>query len=547
MSVVFKYKHPCSYEYAPGYVNIGVNGEQGKQGSHGNAMYFTDYELNNSYDIELALQKIENNYVLSNNTIIQLQGREYKVNDIILSNSGNCYKLIESSSKSLFKNYKFDISFLGKIHKSSFNHSSRLVAYDFTNSKIYDSSGNLLREFPSHTYSPVPTNRVDDDFDSSFYSLSHNSVANMDKYFSLYGTWIKFVAFGDTTDTLYYDQDQERLKGVKYSLEIQLKNRKTLQGGSAPVDASGAMLNSNNDPIGVSDTTVFEAGIPIEFSNICTCDYGIRSNSYGETDSSVDANTQTILSELVAADIDKPLHLPSYISDYTMDMLHPSGNNIKCTLNFDKSMWYKSGKGHWPDGFESHLGYNSYVRLEDEESGKYNDTFPKKDDPDFNYETASTVKGVVCEDTLAYYKNMHTVEIGDKDHDEQIVSVSSFKDYAAGLGISALSTNEMQGLLNNGTAYADDCNFIVASNNSKEHAGESMYFSAKPAGSVANAIMSYLFSMDNKFILTSKDHQTRECITTEVSIGINNEFKDADIYVKVENGNVTRIKVIKHQ
>ncbi len=58
MSVVFKYKHPCSYEYAPGYVNIGVNGEQGKQGSHGNAMFFTDYELNNSYDIELALQKI---------------------------------------------------------------------------------------------------------------------------------------------------------------------------------------------------------------------------------------------------------------------------------------------------------------------------------------------------------------------------------------------------------------------------------------------------------------------------------------------------------
>ena len=547
MPVVFKYKHPCSYEYAPGYVNIGVDGEQGYQGPHGNAVYFTDFELNNSYEIELALQKIENNYILSNSNINQLQGRVYKVNDIILSNNGNCYKLIESSAKSLFKNYKFDIQFLGKMHKSSFNNAAQLVAYDFTNSKIYDNNGALLREFPSHTYSAVPTNRVEKDFDSSFYQMSHNDKSNMDEYFSLYGTWLKFVVYGNAQDSIYYNDKTNFLGGVKYSLEIQLNNVKTLQGISSPVDASGNTKNDNGDPIGVHDNgadALLETKVPMEFSNICICNHNVETKSYGSEETDIDKNTELVLSELILPNIDKPVHLPAYISDYSMDMLHPSGNNIKCTLNNDMSMWYKSGKNHWP-GKTAHLGYNSYVRIDDEIRGTYNETFPKNEDPDFDYSKAENPKGVVCEDTLNFYKNMHTVMIGSKDYEEKLVSVDSFDDYSAGLGMSAMNTDEIQSMLNVGKLFEDDHNFIISSGD-KHHAGESMFFSSKSGEDVPAAIMTYLFSDSNKFILTSKDHRTRECITTELSVTVNNDFKDADIILTKENDKITKIKVVKH-
>ena len=557
MSVVFKYKHPCSYEYAPGYVNIGIDGEQGKQGSSGNAMYFTDFELDNSYDIELALQKIENNYILSNDSVIQLKGRKYKVNDIILSNSGNCYKLVKSSTKSLFKNYKFDIKFLGKIHKSSFNRSSNVVAYDFTDSKIYDMDGKLIREFPSHTYSPVPTNRVNDNFYTKFFDISKDNENNMNKYFSLYGAWIKFVVFSDPGDTSYYDKENSRLNGVKYSLEIQMKNRKTLQGVSGPIDSDNSSLNENNDPVGVSKDAVFESNIPIEFTNICTCSNEVNPNEYDGTESEVDANTQTILSELISQDINKPLHLPSYISDYSMDMLHPSGNNIKCTLNHDKSMWFKSGKGHWPGSNQVHAGYNTYVRTEDEKSGKYVETFPKNKDPNFVYDDPMNKhhKNTVCEDSFSFYDNMHTVNItppafiDDKPINEQWLQliIEGYNEYAAGLGVSALNTNDIQKLLTSGEIYGKDCNFIIASNNEKDHAGESMFFSAKPESEVVNSIMSYLFNVDNKFILTSKDHRTKEFITSEISVSVDNTFKNADIYVSLTDNVVTGLKIVKHQ
>ena len=63
MATVFKYKTPVNRNYAPGFVKPGLDGYVGNKGRSGNAVYFVDFDLDNSYDIEMALQKIENNFI----------------------------------------------------------------------------------------------------------------------------------------------------------------------------------------------------------------------------------------------------------------------------------------------------------------------------------------------------------------------------------------------------------------------------------------------------------------------------------------------------
>ena len=99
MPIIFKYKNPINVSYAPGRTNIGEDGELGSIGKAGNALYFTNLELDNSYNIELTLQKIENNIILSSSNFGNTTKiREYKINDLILSSSGKCYKIIQSTS-----------------------------------------------------------------------------------------------------------------------------------------------------------------------------------------------------------------------------------------------------------------------------------------------------------------------------------------------------------------------------------------------------------------------------------------------------------------
>jgi hypothetical protein len=552
MAVVFKYKHPCSYEYAPGFVNIGVDGEQGERGIAGNAVYFTDTDLDNSYNIELALQQIENNYILSSTKINQLKGRTYKVNDILLSSNGKCYRLIESNLNSLFKNYKFDIEFLGSLHKSSFNNATRVIAYDFTNSKIYDANTNeLLKEFPSHTYSPVPTTRVEDDFFIHFYNESRNNLENMEKYFSLYGIWIKFVVLGNTGDDIYYDSVSKTLTGVKYSLTVNLKNEKTLQGNSAPFNSEGEYYNEYKDPVGIQTTenlAVFESYVPMEFSNICICDANINISSYPLNEqTSCDDNTAHMLEELIVADTSKPESLPSYISDYSMDMLHPSGNNIKCTLDRTGAMWAKFN----PKDYERKLGYNSYVREEDEI--KYRESFPKNVDPEFDYDNIGKglSKGTVCEDSEEFLDNIGVLVTDNKSEDTANCEISpdKFPTYAAGLGVSAMNKDHMQKGLDDGTLYSDN-DFIVGStlqesnvSQTLKHPGESMYFSSIiSTNDIPNAIKDYIFNENNIFTLTSKDNKTKECIINDLSISINNDFNNKNIYVTRINGKIVSVE-----
>lgn len=554
MPAVFKYKHPCSYEYAPGYVNIGVDGEPGKRGVYGNAVYFTDFELDNSYNIELALQRIENNYVLSSLHIVQLKNRAYMVNDIILSNGGNCYRLIKSSSKSLFKNYRFDIEFLGKLHKSSFNNAVAVTAYDFTDSEILDAdTGELLRTFPAQTFSAVPTNRVEADFmTTGFYNMSFssdNGRGTTAKYFALYGIWLKFMVLGDKSDNVYYDSTTNTLGGVKYTLTIRLKNEKTLQGECGPGDDSG--YNIYGDPVGINDGTsqaVLQTYIPMEFANLCVCDSAVAVDSYPATgiETEIDSNTKQLLSEIIWHDDNCPRKVPSYISDYSMDMLHPSGNNIKCTIDETRSMWRNSGKNHWgTKNYTERFGYRSYVRDGDLiKEAKYLESA----NPEYDY--SSEISTTIYDDTRDILRN----SADPNTNFDNIVTVDNFSEYTAGLGISAMNSDSMQRLLDNSEYFSQESHFIEGSKNplgyKTTHPGESMFFSAIDCDNhddIISAIRNYIFSEDNKFILTSKNNKTKECISNELTIKVNTEFRNKRIFVRCSGNTIISITVTNKQ
>ena len=102
MAIIFKYKNPINVSYAPGFVKGGTNGRQGAQGVTGNALYFVDYELDNSYNVELALQRIEKGYGLGSTSMNKIENyRKYKVNDLILTGTGKIYRLIPSTNDSI--------------------------------------------------------------------------------------------------------------------------------------------------------------------------------------------------------------------------------------------------------------------------------------------------------------------------------------------------------------------------------------------------------------------------------------------------------------
>ena len=78
---------------------------------------------------------IENNIILSSSNIGNITKiREYKINDLILSNSGKCYKIIQSTSESLFKNYKYDIEYIGQFKTKSSVNAIRAVFTKVTSS-----------------------------------------------------------------------------------------------------------------------------------------------------------------------------------------------------------------------------------------------------------------------------------------------------------------------------------------------------------------------------------------------------------------------------
>ena len=367
MSVHFKYKAQANYEYAPGYVSMGNDGDKGATGKSGNNLYFSNFNLDNSYDIDMALQKIENNYILSDQVKVELKDRSYKVGDIIMSSNGSIYRIKESSAMSLYKNYKFDIEKIGKLRKESYNDISEVKIFDFTGCEFYDQYLNLIRKFNPVTKTPVPNHREhfpinknanlpSSDTDITEMTGQYISIPGYpscppvendmhqdprQKYaFNLYGAWIKIIGISSTNIT----------ENTEYSLRIDLKNIKYLQGITAPetnpdyIGAPGCAKYRDSLTKKETDAS-YKTFVPMEFSNISV----YTKENY---------DTNVVLGDMLkefkinTVSLPKPKIPTRYLSDYSMDLMHPSGNNLKYTLDSSRGYWYMSGKGSrwsWDD------------------------------------------------------------------------------------------------------------------------------------------------------------------------------------------------------
>ena len=323
MPIVFKYKNPINVSYAPGRTNIGEDGELGSMGKAGNALYFTNLELDNSYNIELTLQKIENNIILSSSSIGNITKiREYKINDLILSNSGKCYKIIQSTSESLFKNYKYDIEYIGQFKTKSSVNAIRAV---FTK----------VDGTPAHY--PVPNNaglvKNADEYGDSDYELRTLSY-NVKLYGIEYSPDSFYSEDPDNIEITSEEKDK-RKKAIesitsgeyvpyRYSIQIRLKNTKQFYNQASPVTVEKLNDTSIGNDAENADNMRLSFYKTIEIPNVDLFKDGFYEEGRKDLEEYCNPTLFTV-------------------SDSMLDRLHPSKNNVYCTLNNSKDMWYKTG------------------------------------------------------------------------------------------------------------------------------------------------------------------------------------------------------------
>lgn len=185
MSVVFKYKNSLERAYAPGIADSGEDGLRGDKGIAGPCIYYVGYDLDNSYSINLALQKIENNILLSDESTAKLPGeRKYKNQDLIISTSGQCYMLVDAPEGST---YSFNIKSIGQIARDDVNDPNpilRILFVVFSNEPEYF---NTTYTFMQRTCVP-PTN---------YERMTYNSTFNLD------GIWVMPIIY--TSEELNLD------------------------------------------------------------------------------------------------------------------------------------------------------------------------------------------------------------------------------------------------------------------------------------------------------------------------------------------------------
>lgn len=599
MAVVFKYKKPLSYAYAPGFVRAGTEGPAGISGANGNAVYFIDYALDNSYSIENALLRIENNTVLSSNSIEQLQNRSYRKNDLIISNSGIVYRLKESSSESLFNNYKFDIEELGSLSKSTGVTVKLVVMYDFTNVALYrggsqkiangkiEYAGTLLKTYPRDSSSCIITNRTEKLYTDTFSFKNKDNV--------LVGSWIKILGYSETYDPQIYSVGSG-LSGYSHSFVISLKNTKNMSCDSVPVsyrDGDPISANSESDGSGIGYSITFNK--KLEYPNISYCNSINHDNEdlinylFREVCPKYEKNLN--VQNVTSAQCNKTLPgcTTVYLSDYIMDELKPSNNNVKCTISSDRNMWFGCGissynNANLPSSMK--LGDSAYifddpVRDENDEYTLY-DKHSKFIENSLNEfgagltftpvnirtYTITSVNGIETE--LNYYDSSTSFGL----------NLSMFPQYAVGLNLTYAKEDDFQkemndklwhgyyacdsdspfyggeeaSLLDEGydTLMSNIIQFPIynrfGNNEGKTSVnykgGNSLYFSGiNDPDDVSRAIFDYVANDNNSFSIISRNAKTREVSVIDVPVLVDTSFRDSSIYVYFKKD--TKGKTIK--
>ena len=483
MPIIFKYKNPINVSYAPGRTNIGEDGELGSIGKAGNALYFTNLELDNSYNIELTLQKIENNIILSSSNFGNTTKiREYKINDLILSSSGKCYKIIQSTSESLFKNYKYDIEYVGQFKTKSSVNAIRVVF-----KKITDVSAD----------NPVPNNAalVKNSYDNSDYKLRTLSYE-----VKLYGIeyspdsfYSKVVDDSEITPE-EKDKRDNAIKSItsgeyvpyRYSIQIRLKNTKQFYNQASPVTVE----TLNNTPAGTDAENADNMRLAF-YKTIEIPDVDLFIDSFYVNDK--DDELAEYCSPTVFT-----------ISDSMLDRLHPSKNNVYCSLSNGRDMWYKTG-----------------MRSED---GKFSEN-------DFKFSEEDANK---CAETEEKYGNSTVyIELKDRTYEEDGVPrkvdynnlISGFPKYTT----ASVDTEHSSLIYKN--SISENIESELTNPNSKllikdrnNLAGTSLYFtSILDDNDCKREMENFLFSQNTTVYVIAKNLKTKEIVVSEIPYELEEE------------------------
>lgn len=559
MATVFKYKTPVNRNYAPGFVRPGLDGSVGNKGRSGNAVYFVDFDLDNSYNIEMALQKIEHNFILANDSIKKLEGREYAVNDLLLSNSGKCYRIIESSPDSVFNNFKYDIEFLGAIKNNTDNNIKHVRIYDVTGLRFYSKkTGKLIKSYDPRQRSCWVNNRTEKPYSTDFYKLLKDY--NDDEDFALYGAWLKMVAV-TTIDDKQVFKNNTGLTGSSYSFSILLNSNKSYALNGFPTEYAG-------DPIELGDES-YSAGKGIglnfkkklEFPNIT-----VKPESFFTPIPEENVKNKTerdILIEFLFNEVTKPgankkvpLCTTSYMSDYSMDSYHPFGNNIMCTLSADNSMWYKSGVGaretidngrtvykNIPESLELSENLNELISggsAQHMRLGTINRNLEK-------YGAGLTFTQTAVEmvpGKIDYNKNIVPESF---QYTSEPLKLEWFPKYASSQSLSSANEKETQEELDQFTSDASTTSglilyptYQITSDLYKENrrtnykGGNSLFFSGIDKYEVPFAIFNFVANTLNTYQCVIKNAATKEVVITEVPVLIDTSFRNKSYYVSFE-------------
>lgn len=482
MPIIFKYKNPINVSYAPGRTNIGEDGELGSIGKAGNALYFTNLELDNSYNIELTLQKIENNIILSSSNFGNTTKiREYKINDLILSSSGKCYKIIQSTSESLFKNYKYDIEYVGQFKTKSSVNAIRVVF-----KKITDVSAD----------NPVPNNAglVKDAYEAADYKLRTLSY-NVKLYGIEYSPDSFYSEVVDDSEITPEEKDK-RDKAIesitsgeyvpyRYSIQIRLKNTKQFYNQASPVTVEKLNDTSTGHDAENADNMRLSFYKTIEIPNVDL----FKDSFYEEGRNDLKEYCNPTLFT---------------VSDSMLDRLHPSKNNVYCTLNNSKDMWYKTGMHS--------------------EDGKFSEN-------DFKFSEEDANK---CAETEEKYGNSTVyIELKDRTYEEDGVSrevdynnlISGFPKYTT----ASVDTEHSSLIYKN--SISENIESELTNPNSKllikdrnNLAGTSLYFtSILDDNDCKREMENFLFSQNTTVYVIAKNLKTKEIVVSEIPYELEEE------------------------
>lgn len=292
-SLTFRFKKPINYAYAPGLTKAGKDGGEGNPGADGNAVYFIDYELNNSYIIELTQQKLENNYMLSGESELISDKRGYHTGDIIISNQGNCYRIVKGTDSY----YTYGIEYLGRISGKDVNEAPKFV----TEVLVYEFR---TQDYPNEQQGFMPSNRqflVRDEDNPDIISVDPNYTAESDVYdsdeaFKLNGVWYKFVVVTDSS----FGED------TIFTVELALNNKKTYQADSVSNPPGGE--NDVQDPTDLPLYQIMKFNKNMEFKAASICE-----------------DEELLISDVAEYGDIRPV----YISDMSLDKMHLFNNDIK--------------------------------------------------------------------------------------------------------------------------------------------------------------------------------------------------------------------------